>query len=160
MPRVCTVCAHPQRAEIDSALVAGGAIRAIARQYSLGRDSIARHQSDHLPAALALAQGAVQVAQADDLLSQVRGLHRRALAILATAEAQGDLKVALAAIREARGNLELLAKLLGELDERPQINLVMAPEWIAIRAAILMALSAYPEARTAVAERLASVEAA
>jgi len=58
------------------------------------------------------------------------------------------------AIREARGNIELLAKLLGELDERPVINLVAAPEWIQIRTAILVALQPYPEARVTVAEAL------
>jgi hypothetical protein len=122
--------------------------------------SIRRHKADHLPAALTKAQDAAEVAQADDLLAQVRDLQAKALSILATAEAQGDLRTALAAIREARGNLELLAKLLGELDERPQVNIVLAPEWLAIRAAIMAALAVYPEARQAVVERLASAEVA
>jgi hypothetical protein len=160
MPRVCTVCAHPKRTEIDAALVSGDSFRNIAQRFALGHYTVRRHHADHLPAALTKATEATEVAQADTLLAQVRDLQSRALAILDAAEAQGDLRTALGAIREARGNLELLAKLLGELDERPVVNLVMAPEWLTIRAAILMALSAYPEARQAVVERLASVEAA
>ena len=70
------------------------------------------------PVKLVKAQEAEEVTQADDLLDQVRDLRAGALAILGKAEEAGELS-ALAAIREARGDLELLAKLLGELDERP-----------------------------------------
>ena len=40
----------------------------------------------------------------------------RPWAILARAERSGDLRTAFSAIREARGNLELLAELLGRLN--------------------------------------------
>jgi len=43
------------------------------------------------------------------------------------------LRTALSGIREARGNVELLAKLRGELDERPVVNILVAPQWIALR---------------------------
>jgi hypothetical protein len=111
-----------------------------------------------VPAVLAQAVEAADVAHADDLLAQVRDLQSRALAILAAAEAQGDLRTALGAIREARGNLELLAKLLGELDERPQVNLIVTPDWLRMRAAILATLAPYPEARVAVAAALTEGE--
>jgi hypothetical protein len=70
----------------------------------------------------------------------VRDLQRRALEILDKAEEAGELRTALGAIREARGNLELLAKLLGELDERPVVNLNLSPEWLELRAVIVAAL--------------------
>jgi hypothetical protein len=50
------------------------------------------------------------------------------------------------------------ARLLGELDA-PQVNVLLAPEWIGIRTGLLAALSPYPEARTAVAQRLVSLSA-
>jgi hypothetical protein len=59
-----------------------------------------------------------------------------------------------------QSNLELLAKLLGELDDRPQINLLVAPEWHKVRAALLDALLLFPDARTAVVTRLKGLEAA
>jgi hypothetical protein len=62
------------------------------------------------------------------------------------------------AIREARGNLELLAKLTQQLDTRPTLNLLVAPEWLTVRAVLLEALAAYPEARAAVAGRLIAPE--
>src|SRR3954453_21307670 len=62
-------------------------------------------------------------------------------------------------VRETRGCLELLAKLLGELDERPQVNLLLAPEWRTVRGALLAALAGFPEARAAVARQLLALEA-
>jgi hypothetical protein len=62
------------------------------------------------------------------------------------------------AIREARGNLELLAELAGELDRRAQLNITVSAEWLTIRSALLEVLGAYPDARIAVAERLVALE--
>ncbi len=56
--------------------------------------------------------------------------------------------------------VQLLAKLLGQLDERPQVNVLMAPEWLQVRAALLTALAPYADARLAVAAALASLDAA
>lgn len=50
--------------------------------------------------------------------------------------------------------IELLAKLLGELDDRPQVNILVSPEWLAVRGAVLDALAPYPEARASVSGRL------
>lgn len=50
MPRICTVCAHPERRAIDAAVVAGAANRAIARQYRVSKDAVARHADGHVAA--------------------------------------------------------------------------------------------------------------
>jgi hypothetical protein len=151
MPRSCTVCSHEARAEIDRALVAGQSSYVLADRYSsLSRPAIERHKANHLPASLVMAQAAEEVAQADSLLEQVRDLQSRAYGILDKAEAADDLRTALGAIREARGNLELLAKLLGELDDRPQVNVLVSPEWLELRAVIVGALEPHPQARESV----------
>jgi len=62
--------------------------------------------------------------------------------------------------QQVTGQTQLLAKLLGQLDERPQVNVLMAPEWLQVRAALLTALAPHPEARQAVAAALVSIEAA
>jgi len=159
VPRVCSICVHDGRAAIDAALVAGTALRDVARQHAVSKDALFRHRSDHIPARLAKAQDAAEVAQADDLLREVRALRGKAYSLLLKAEAAGDIRTALAGIREARGCLELLAKLLGELDERPTVNVLVAPEWLAVRAALLDALSPYPDARAAVSGRLVALGA-
>ena len=159
MPRTCTVCTHAQRRAIDRALVLQIPFRNIAQQYDLSPDAVYRHGRDHLPALLATAQEAEDAAAADDLLAQLRDLHATTLALLKKADAAGSLGPALMAVREARGNLELLAKLTQQLDSRPVLNLLIAPEWLTVRAVLLQALAPYPEARAAVAGRLAELEA-
>jgi hypothetical protein len=89
MPRTCTVCAHPGREAIDRALLSGGSNRCIAAHHAVSEQAVRRHKADHLPAALAKAHEAEEVSRADDLLSQVRDLQGRALAILEKAEAAG-----------------------------------------------------------------------
>ena len=158
MPRVCTICTNKSRPEIDQALVARRPFRTIAGQYGVSKSALVRHHDDHLPAALVKAQAAAEAAQADALLAQVVDLRDRAIGILDTAEASDDLRVALTAIREARGCVELLAKLAGELQDAPTVNLILMPEWRQLQAAILDALGPHVEARLAVAAALAEVE--
>src|ERR671910_3302026 len=147
MPRRCTVCDHPQRHGIDETLVTGAPYRSVAKQFSLSESAVYRHKTEHLPAHLLKAKEAEAVAQADDLLEQVRHLQAHALDILDRAENAGDLRTALAAISQARGNLELLGKLAGELDERPVVNLNVSHEWLELRAMIVGALEPYSEAQ-------------
>jgi len=84
-------------------------------------------------------------------------LQAHALDILARAEEAGDLRTALAAISQARGNLELLGKLAGELDERPVVNLNVSPEWLELRAVIVGALEPHPTAHRAIIRALEGV---
>jgi hypothetical protein len=154
MPRRCTVCDHPERPGINEALVTGAPYRSVAKRFGLSESAVYRHKTEHLPAHLLKAREVEEVAQADDLLEQVRYLQGHALDILECAEKAGDLRTALAAISQARGNLELLGKLAGELDERPVVNVLVSPEWLELRAVIVGALEPYSEARGAVLRAL------
>jgi hypothetical protein len=156
LPRTCTVCSHPAREAMDEALVEGVAFPALAAKYGVSKDSLSRHKVKHLPAKLVVAQAAEEVAQADILLDQVRDLQARAHRILDKAESAGDLRAALGAIREVRGNLELLAKLLGELQQEGTINLHMHTEWLELRAVIVTALEPHPEAKEGVLRAIRS----
>jgi transposase-like protein len=148
VPQVCSVCSHEDRKEIDRALVRGESMRGIAARYgTVGRMSLQRHRKQHLPELLAKGYEAERMAEADELLMDVRRLQERTLLMLQEAERAGDLRTALAAVREPRNNLALLAEMRGELDRRPTINLVVAPEWLELRAVIVGALDAHPGAR-------------
>jgi hypothetical protein len=156
MPRSCTICEHPEREAIDQALVGDASNRSVASLYDVSEAAVRRHKGNHLPAKLVMAQAAEEVAQADTLLEQVRNLQSRTLAILEAAEETKQHRTALGAIREARSNLELLAKLLGELDERPTVNILVSSEWLELRAVIVTALEPHPEALRAVVGALES----
>ncbi len=156
VPRRCTVCDHQERHGIDEALVSGTPYRSVAKRFGLSESAVYRHKSEHLPAHLLKAKEVEEAARADDLLEQVRHLQAHALDILERAEKAGDLRTALAAISQARGNLELLGKLAGELDERPQVNLTVSSEWLELRAVIVGALEPHPAAHRAVLRALES----
>ena len=118
MSRTCTICTHSDLGLIDAALVAGEAYRSVAKRFEASAPAVYRHQQDHLPVALAKAKEAGEVAHGDSLLDQLQSLQTKALAILARAEAAGDLRTALGAIREVRSTLELVAKITGEMRDK------------------------------------------
>jgi hypothetical protein len=60
---------------------------------------------------------------------------------------------------QLKSQLELVAKLVGDLDERPTVNVLLDPQWLTLRTTILGALSPFPDARAAVAARLVGLEA-
>jgi hypothetical protein len=156
MSRTCTICTHDERHAINVALVQRDSYRDIARHYAVDKSALSRHAKEHLPELLVKAKNAVEVAEADDLLSRVEALQSHTLAILETAEETGELRTALSAIKEARSNLELVGRINKELDERPTLNLYMNPEWLELRAVIVGVLEPHREARAAVLRALES----
>lgn len=159
MGQPCRVCTHAERTRIDGLIVEGVPNRRVATQFGLSEASVRRHAERHLPASLVSARQADTVADADTLLARLEELRTRAMGLLDQAEAAGDYRTALAGIREARGCLETLAELQGELDRRPQLVLALSPEWLAVRAAIVMALAPFPDARLHVAAAISQLEA-
>lgn len=160
MPQRCTVCAHPERRAIDKALAIGQeTVRDIAGRTGLSRMALWRHKDDHLPARLAKAQEATDVRAALDVVQQLKAINAASLEVLAQAREQKRGGLVLFAVDRIQKQIELQAKLLGELDDRPTINVLVAPEWLTLRAALFQALSPYPEARLAVATRLRALEA-
>jgi hypothetical protein len=159
MPRACTICTHPARAAIDKALAGGATMRELAAKYRVSPDAMERHSAAHLPARIVKAQEAEDVRQALDVVAQLKAINGASLQILSAARAAGDADTALKAIDRIYRQIELQAKLLGELDERPQVNVVLTPEWLAVRHALLMALGPYADARLAVVGALAQLEA-
>jgi hypothetical protein len=156
--RKCSICNHEKVEEINRLLLEGVSLRDIAGRYSVSKTSLGRHKKQHIPAAMSKAVGAHEAAQADDLLAQVVSLRDKALSILIKAEKAGDLRTALQGVREAKGCLELLAKLQGELQQEGTINITLAPEWVQLRTVILQAIEPFPEARSKLAQAVKEVE--
>ncbi len=155
MPRSCTICIHPQRHQIEKALVAGGSLRDIAGRYGLAKSAVERHKGGHLPVTLVQAREAEEVRHALDVVKQLQAINGASMTVLAEARAAKDGDLALKAIDRIFRQIELQAKLLGDLDERPVVNVLVTPEWQALRGQIVAALGPFPEARVAVAAVLA-----
>jgi hypothetical protein len=118
MPRTCSICGHPKRTEIDSALLRSDTLRSIIASFSVSNGALMRHRERHLPVTLAHAREVRETEMGEDLMGQATKLRARAFGILEAAEKAGQLDTALKAIRELRGILELLGKLDGQLAER------------------------------------------
>jgi hypothetical protein len=108
----CKVCKDPRLLEITGALASGMSARAVARKYGITHATLTKHKNEHMGLA----------ALETPVLDAIRRLNQRTLTILDKAE-QGrrDPNIALQAIRESRHNLELIAKLTGEL-KSPEAN--------------------------------------
>ena len=122
MARRCSICQHDSRDSIDSSLVRGEPLRNLAGRHGLSATALHRHRNAHLPKALAKAQEAEEIVRADSLLGEVEALMARTDTIYAQSLTNGDMRLALSAIREKRGCLELLGKATGELDAPPPVR--------------------------------------
>jgi hypothetical protein len=132
---------------MEDAFIAGQAKRRIASRHGVSERAVRYHMREHLPALLALARDAERAARADTLLDRMEALQSQTLAIL---DAPEDQRTALAAIAQARHNLELIAEITKELDRTPTINWEINVEWQEVKALILTALGPHPAAREAV----------
>ena len=115
----CTICYRPDREDIDEALISGEPFRHIASRTGTSTGALQRHKSEHLSATLAQAKDAAELIHADNLASKARLLWLRALGIADRAQRRDDPRTELMALAQARGVLELLAKVTPE--DTPQV---------------------------------------
>jgi hypothetical protein len=151
MPRTCTICTHEQGEQIDTALLKGEPYRRIAQRFTASPDAVLRHKS-HLPRTLAKAEEAREMAQAGTLLQRLTDLHAETLTILKEARQNRNGELALKAIARLEKQLELEARLIGQLNEAPQVNLNVSIDQLQV--IILNALAGFPDARIAVSRAL------
>jgi hypothetical protein len=177
MSRRCSICDHPQRAALDKCLAANESNRAVSLRFGTSIAALQRHRANHLPKVLARAHqraqqrqdvahadavGAVaqqrdeqEQAQAIDIVKQLKAVNAVSVAILHEARQAGDRDIALRAIDRITKQIELQARLLGELEEaRTQVNILASPEWITLRTTLIGVLCDFPEAQAAVLARL------
>jgi len=158
MSRTCTVCSHPGRDEIDTAVAANrGSIRGIARQHRVSPDALERHAARHLPQTLARAVTAREDARADDLLGILREAVKDARRLRDKAEGDRDFRGAIGAVKTLLDVVALLHRV--SEDQRAAVRDVLrSPSWARFKGALLAELAPYPAALAAVA-RLAEAPA-
>jgi hypothetical protein len=114
MPRRCTVCTHTNRDEIEAELIEGKEFREMAARFALSSGALFRHRQGHLPERLVKAREAAEISKADGLVGQLEALQAKAKQILDKAESDGDLRTALAGVKELSRLIELAAKMTRE----------------------------------------------
>jgi hypothetical protein len=157
--RQCSVCSHTESFEINEALVVEKkSNRAVARQYDLHHDSVRRHK-EHIPELLVKASEHTEEFEADSILLRIEALERETLDQLKALkeEDEPNRRTILFAIREQRSNIELIARVRQIINDAPQVNILISSH---VQQVIIDALYPYPDAKQAVADSLASLEAA
>ena len=143
MPQSCTVCRSEQLQNIDESLLRSEPYRSIAARTGLSTTALVRHKSAHLPAVLAAAKQAADVSYAGSVFERLQTVNRETRAILAEARAAATPMIALVAVGRIEKQLELEAKLLGQLNEsaRVAVGVVIQREDSRATAAVKDALS-------------------
>jgi hypothetical protein len=115
MSKACGICESTKHEEIDAALLSGLSLRVAAQRFGFSKSRLHGHTQKCIREAIVKASEGRLRERGDQLLSQIRGLQKKTLEVLGQAEEAGDVKAILACIREARENLELEGKLLGQI---------------------------------------------
>jgi hypothetical protein len=124
MARACTTCLHLKRPEIDRRLAAGEPAAQVARDYGLNPSSLHRHRVNCLKLGSAstikkeVARGSAAVAllPSKEILSGAYfDLRDRIDQIVAQAQAEGSLAVAVSGLNSLRQTLDSLARLGGHV---------------------------------------------
>ncbi len=120
--RHCKTCQHLKRPEIDRRLAAGEPAAQVARDYELNLSSLHRHRTNCLKLASSqvikqeAARGSAAVAllpSKETLSGAYFDLRDRIDGIVAQAEQQGSLKVAISGLNSVRQTLDSLVRLAG-----------------------------------------------
>ncbi len=117
MPRVCTVCSHPDRAAIDEAVTRGESFRRVAPQHGVSDRALRRHAAEHVSAAIVKAHEAREATRADDLLGILREAVKDARRLRDKAEKDGDYRCAVAAVKTLSDIVEKLADVAERLSK-------------------------------------------
>ncbi|CAA9466823.1 MAG: hypothetical protein AVDCRST_MAG58-3584 [uncultured Rubrobacteraceae bacterium] len=157
MTRVCTICSHAERHQIDVALVHREPYRHIASRHDISTGALQRHSREHLPALLVKAYEAVERDNAEDLAGEVTKVKEDVHRLKEKAEEEGDIRAALLGCDKALKALELQAKVEQLIQTTPIFNIHLTTEWIELRTAILQALGPHSEARESFLRALTSV---
>jgi len=165
----CLVCSHREAQNIDLALARGVSVTALSRRYKVSTDSLYRHSSNHLSPVLRaklIAGPDIEIdldklreTESQSLLANLVGLRHRLFASLDIAEECGDGGMISRIAGQLHHNLELTGKLLGDLGIGvTNVNVLVMPQYVELRVALVQALASFPEARQAVAAVLHQLE--
>jgi DNA-binding transcriptional ArsR family regulator len=157
LTRVCTICSHAAREEIDSALVRRTPYRDIALRYSVSKDALSRHLNDHLADYVQQALSEYGMHKGVKVLDKLTATLGRLDSFLDEAEGNHDAREFVMVAAELRRELDLLAKLQGALAQEGAVNIYLSAEWITLRTAIIGALEPYPQVREDVLAAIAGV---
>ncbi len=162
---------HPDRARIEYDLARGVPVRVVARKYQISKDSAYRYLRKMPPQLRAAHAGAklragadlekLRIDESEGLLQNLATQRARLLLLQDAAMETENPGLATQISGAIHRNLELVGKYLGEFAQhqiRTTVSVLVQPEYLQMRAALVRALQPYPDARAAVAAVLHQIE--
>lgn len=154
----CRLCNHPKRNALDLDLVMKRkSQRAVAKKIGISNASVSRHVNRHLRPQLGYLLAIERHNASIDIMREIRelyaGLKQQYELLLARKESEQSLVPRFHA--QLRKDLELLAKIMGELEEaKVKVEIHQTQQFVEVNQTVINALSDFPEARLAVAAAL------
>ena len=169
---VCTVCSSPRRHLIDVGLAYGTPLRVLSKRYGPSTHSIWRHSRKHLSPQMRAAILVAQKPAAVDLealkRSEAEGLLAQLVSQRARLQQHSELALDLGNIADCcrvegriTANLELVARLLDQLTVHYDVrhtSVLVSPNYLRLRSALIEALRPHPAAMAAVSAALHQIE--
>jgi hypothetical protein len=172
--KMCLACIHPERHLIDDGIAKHASRTGMAQRFGISIHVLDRHRRRHIPAAV-VAQALAPIAEkwtgqhldelrtveSERLLSNAVLVRRKLYHLAESAENSCNYAGATAAYGRILQSLELIGKLLNQFTTHAHVThsaLLVSPDYLRLRSALLTALLPFPEARAAVAKVLRELE--
>jgi hypothetical protein len=151
----CKLCSYSDRAAIEQKIAARQlSMTAAAKIVGCNKASVSRHMSRCVAAKVGEVATATEQREGLNVRNQLLLSHQDLRAIFNDALQHGDRRSALKALEVELKQLELNAKITGQFSDAPQVNLLMAPEFVKLKQVIVDRLLPFPDARLALSTAL------
>jgi hypothetical protein len=152
----CLACAHPDQDRLNADLVSGVPLFRLSKRYGINRESLRNHKTNHISKAQVALRVERNTAGVRQVADRVEEVIVRDDAMYEAARAVRNMPLAIKANNSKADHLELLARITGELDERPEVvvNIQQSAAFIAVRNVIFEELEDLPERRARISQRL------
>ncbi len=125
----CTICQHPKRQAIDQALIAGSATRAaLSQEYGLSTSALHRHKA-HLQANVNRAKDQLQNNLYQSCFFWLSQALEMVMQTAQAAQAEGNFKVVLQAIRQGTRLITIILKQDFQLGPEVVYEILASPQW-------------------------------
>lgn len=155
MARICSICSHPKRDEIERAITSGGrSISKIAQDFGVNYDALYRHYKvGHIPVSIMTASENEESERGESLSDLARRTLRTMITIMDDALGEGDRKVALM----AADRVEKYIRLLQDMGAEEGGKISDTEEWSQFVSVIGELQDTHPEIGAMITARLEAV---
>ena len=166
-----SISRHEERAAIERGIALGTPLRLLAKRYGVSKDALHRHKRKLPPQlkAAMLAQSLrpevdldkLRVTEGEGLLANLAAQRAKLLLMQDAAQESEQFQLATHISAQIHRNLELVGRYLGEFAQHhvvSNVSVLVSPQYLELRGALLRALGPFPEAKRAVADALHRIE--